>query len=36
MDEALTIGTWCLTGIGSLYALLGLVDLFRPLSRNRP
>ena len=36
MNEALMIGTWCLTGIGSLYALLGLVDLFRPLSKYQP
>ena len=36
MNEILTIGTWVLTGIGSLYAVLGAVDLFRPLSKNRP
>jgi hypothetical protein len=36
MNEALTIGTWVLTGIGSAYALLGCVDLCRPLSKHRP
>jgi hypothetical protein len=36
MNEALQIGTWLLTGIGALYGLLGLVDLFRPLAKTRP
>lgn len=36
MNEFLTIGTWILTGIGSLYAITGVVDLLRPLSKNRP
>lgn len=36
MSEALAIATWALTGTGVLYALTGLVDLFRPLPKNRP
>jgi hypothetical protein len=36
MNEVLVIGTWCLTGIGSLYGLVGLVDLCRPFSKHRP
>jgi len=36
MNQALQIGTWVLTGIGVLYGLLGLVDMFRPLPKARP
>lgn len=36
MDDLLTLGTWVLTSIGGLYALLGTVDLLRPLSRDKP
>lgn len=36
MNDALLIGTWALTGIGALYGVIGLVDLFRPLPKTRP
>jgi hypothetical protein len=36
MNEILVMGSWVLTGIGVLYAIVGAVDLFRPLSNNRP
>jgi hypothetical protein len=36
MNDALQIGTWVLTAIGLLYGFLGLVDLVRPMSKNRP
>lgn len=36
MNELLTIGTWLLTGIGTLFVTLGLVDLVRPLPKHRP
>lgn len=36
MNEILGIGTWILTGIGALYVTVGAVDLFRPMSKQRP
>ena len=36
MNEILGVATWTLTGIGVLYGVIGLVDLFRPFSQNRP
>jgi hypothetical protein len=36
MNEFLGIGTWVLTAIGTLYVSIGLVDLLRPLPKQRP
>lgn len=34
MNELLGIGTWLLTGIGALFVVVGMIDLFRPMPKG--
>ena len=36
MNQLLEIGTCVLTGIGAIFVTFGLVDLIRPMPKQRP